>query len=212
MPVLLVRITVPDRPGSLASVTGAIAATGADVVSIDVLGAEEGRAVDDVALRATGADARERIRLALEGLPGVAVESIRVARGLPGHRPDLDALTWVARDPGRALVTYADHLPLMLGADWAVLAEPGPGGTWTLIHRSPGAPAEPDLPLPATPVVAARAARDEGSPRTAALVGLAGGRWLFVAVRDEGPPFRRQELLHLQRVTDLFVLLAEPTQ
>ena len=45
-----VRIALPDRPGSLAKVARVMAASGADVVRVDVLEREAGRAVDDFLL------------------------------------------------------------------------------------------------------------------------------------------------------------------
>ena len=51
MPLLYARIVVDDKPGSLAAVTRGLAAAGADIVTVDVLGSEGGLAVDDFVLR-----------------------------------------------------------------------------------------------------------------------------------------------------------------
>ena len=42
------RVSVPDRAGSLAALTTALASAGANVVSVTVVERESGRAVDDL--------------------------------------------------------------------------------------------------------------------------------------------------------------------
>jgi ACT domain len=77
----LVRLRLPDRPGSLAAVTGHLAAHGVDVLRLDVVDRGSGGAVDDFLLAGAGIDA------ALEALGGIAI--------LLGRRAGVDL-----RDPG----------------------------------------------------------------------------------------------------------------
>ncbi|HWB67486.1 MAG TPA: ACT domain-containing protein, partial [Mycobacteriales bacterium] len=71
------RVSLPDRPGALALVAAAIADAGADVVSVAVMEAEAGRAIDDFRLR--WPDARDASPLldALTRYDGVTVLGCR---------------------------------------------------------------------------------------------------------------------------------------
>ena len=86
MPLLYARIVVDDKPGSLAAVTRGLAAAGADIVTVDVLGSEGGLAVDDFVLRVADGPLGAQVIRELAGLPGVAVESVRIARDAPDVR------------------------------------------------------------------------------------------------------------------------------
>ena len=44
----LLRIALPDRPGALASVARCLAACGVDILGVEVVGHEEGEAIDDI--------------------------------------------------------------------------------------------------------------------------------------------------------------------
>jgi len=48
MPNYRLRIELPDRPGALASVSGVLASSGANIVSIDVHEIDDGSAVDEI--------------------------------------------------------------------------------------------------------------------------------------------------------------------
>lgn len=80
----LVRLRLPDRPGSLASITGHLAGHGVNVLRLEVLGREGGWAVDDFLVSGAGLPAA----LAELG-PDVSVLA---------NRPNVDLL-----DPGLAM-------------------------------------------------------------------------------------------------------------
>ena len=204
MSMVRVRILVDDRPGSLAAVAKTLAARGADVLSIEVLGSDEGVAVDDFTLRLPDESVRDLVIKDLNALPGTTVESVRTSRLLHGQRPDLDALARVLKEPESALATYADQLPVALVADWAAVLEPQ-GRETNVAHRSPGAPLRIDVTVPAGGLLAARAITD--GDRSIALAPI--GRRYMVVARENGPTFRRQELLHLQRLTEIVLLLTK---
>ena len=50
----LVRLRLPDRPGSLAAITGHLAGHGVDVLRLEVLGREDGWAIDDFLVSGAG--------------------------------------------------------------------------------------------------------------------------------------------------------------
>ena len=96
MPLLFARIVVDDKPGSLAAVTRGLAAAGADIVTVDVLGSEGGLAVDDFVLRVADGPLGAQVIRELAGLPGRRRRVGADRAGRPGpaagpRRPGPDA-------------------------------------------------------------------------------------------------------------------------
>lgn len=77
MPRYLLRIWLPDRPGTLGLVASRIGAVGGDIVSIDILGRTEGRAVDEFVIELAGAHLVELLGSEIHEVDGVRVEEIR---------------------------------------------------------------------------------------------------------------------------------------
>src|SRR5262245_34631831 len=80
----LVRLRLPDRPGSLAAVTALLAAHGGDGLGLEVIDHGDGAAVDDLLLSGDGLD--------------TALASLGTRAMVLGRRPGLDL-----RDPGLAM-------------------------------------------------------------------------------------------------------------
>jgi len=199
------RLSLPDRPGALARVTQAIALAGADIIHVNVLEAQAGRAVDDFRLRWSGRDDSE-LTDAVAGCPGVRVIACRRTRWLHDGRPDLDLLTYLLAAPQRGIETLVDMAPAALDADWAELRTPSPRTPvlYGTEHppRDDAAPA--DMPV--------RAIGKQGASSSAlAYLPLIALRWVLVLGRDEGPPFLRSELVHAERVIGLALDLLAAT-
>jgi len=64
------RVSVADRPGALAALTRALAAAGANVISLTVLQREGGRAVDDLLLEWPFDRPWDHVVRAVAGCPG----------------------------------------------------------------------------------------------------------------------------------------------
>ncbi len=201
------RISLPDRPGSLGRVTTTLGTAGADIASVDVLQSESGRALDDVFVAVRDADHLESATRAVDTLAGVTV--LAVQRSVPpvtGHA-DLElaaqVIDRIAGSPESALRTLLEGAPGALGADWAALvsydgaAQP----SVELTTRRAPAPSEVHLTSPlrlmAVKVTHAQNRRFAG----AALVPLedsGDGRGLaLLLVREEGPDYHRSELWRL---------------
>jgi hypothetical protein len=74
----LLRLALPDRPGSLALAASVLGSFGVDILRVEVVGQSEGLAVDDLLV------AGERLPAALEQLPdGVRVLGCRAEAELP---------------------------------------------------------------------------------------------------------------------------------
>jgi hypothetical protein len=151
------RVSVPDRPGSLAALTTALAAVGANVQSVAVIDREGGRAVDDLLLDWPYGRAWDAVTSAVDNCPGVRVHGLRHINEPPVTH-DSDLIGQVVQQPHRAMETVVDGLPHLLLADWCALFD----------RRRPqqteyGTPGSP-LPLPETD-------HPLGRPRTLAVNG-----------------------------------------
>lgn len=194
------RVSLPDRPGSLARVTQALGSAGADVLQMTVLERTAGRAVDEFTVSWPGERPVARLTEALESHQGVRVDGCWAAGEVPGASPELDVLGQVARDPGRAVATLVDAAPALFHAQWAVATR----GTKTraVVHSSWQAPAAPPLPL-VSPLRPLALEYDDATPGFAAAAPI-GLSWLTLfVVRTEGPAFHRSELERLGRLVDV---------
>ena len=180
------RVSVSDRPGSLASLTRALAAAGANVRSVTVVERESGRAVDDLLLDWPFERPWDAVVRAVEGCNGARLHGLR-------HVPDVadvldaDVIAQLLARPERAMETLIDSLPVLLLADWAAVFE----------RRHPREPVycsvEAPTPLPPTPAQLPRA-RVLVVDETPLMVVPMGGELRLVVGRTSSPGFTRSEL------------------
>lgn len=199
-----VRISVPDRPGSLGRVASAIGTAGADIAGVDVLESEAGRALDDVYVHARDTGHLDAIELALSTLPGVTV--IGVQQPVPpvtGHA-DLQLVDQVLSRPERAVQTLVDGAPGALGADWAAIVGYGvDGDPAAVVAVSTKAPDRDTIRLNAAlRLTTVRLTTPDGQTPYggAVLVPLGSSVLGLLLVRENGPEFHRSELWRLGQV------------
>lgn len=75
----VVRIALPDRPGALGLVASRIGAVGGDIVAINILERDGGRAVDEFVVEIGGDDLIELLQSEIHEVDGVSVIEIRAA-------------------------------------------------------------------------------------------------------------------------------------
>jgi ACT domain-containing protein len=75
----VVRIALPDRPGALGLVASRIGAVGGDIVAINILEREKGRAVDEFVVEIGGQHLIELLQTEIHEVDGVSVLEIRAA-------------------------------------------------------------------------------------------------------------------------------------
>ncbi len=200
--LLRLRITLPDQPGSLGGVTGALGTAGADITQIVVLERGEGRAVDDITVFWPDSSPRQALVESVQSVRGVTVEGVWGTREAPGTYPELEILKYVTTAGDRALATLIDSLPVLFSADWAAAAtEEEPR---TIVHSSWRAPSEIPFPadIPARPTAATL---DSGlHVIVAPLPPLA---LALLLARADGPAFHRNEVHRLTRILEIFLTL-----
>jgi hypothetical protein len=145
----VVRLWLPDRPGALGQVASRIGAVRGDVVGIDILEREGGRAVDELVVELPDESLVEALIREVRQVDGVGVEEVRPLQGGRSYDPRLDALEAAAQ-----LVGAADQVGLLddlvgqvcrvVGATWAAVVDNEPDGL-ELVSRAGEAPSGPWL-------------------------------------------------------------------
>jgi ACT domain-containing protein len=74
----LLRIRLPDRPGALGLVASRIGAVGGDIVAIDILGRDRGRAVDEFVVELAGPHLIDLLTNEIHEVDGAVVEEVRM--------------------------------------------------------------------------------------------------------------------------------------
>jgi len=88
MPVVAVRVWLPDRPGALGAVASRIGAVGGDVIGIDIIDRGAGRAVDELVVQLPEDGLTDLLLREVADVEGVDVEDVRTLDGPP---PEHDA-------------------------------------------------------------------------------------------------------------------------
>ena len=204
MPFLL-RVQVPDRPGSLGALATALGGAGADIMSVDIVERDAGTAVDDLVVDLPPGALPDGLITAAERLDGVRVISVRPYAGVLDTHGELRLIDEVATATRDRLQVLADGLPRVLGVGWAIVLRPVDDG----VHRLAGSPAAPETVVAQVPWATLRESRtiDPGADwvpaawreMDAELVAAPlgnDGRVLLLG-RPGGPEFRPSEVARL---------------
>lgn len=152
--LLRVRVTLPDRPGSLGQVARTLGVAGADIVQVLVLERLAGRAVDDFTVVWPGGSGVGRLLAGLSAVPGVQVDGVWTVTSAPmSGGQDAELLAQIAGNPADGLATLVDAVPGLLAADWAAAvavpadwADPASRAPSTVVCASWQAPAPLTVP------------------------------------------------------------------
>lgn len=140
MPYLL-RVELPDVPGSLGRVAAAIGEAGGDIEAIEIVekNLTTRTAVDDVLLETAPGVMPDSIVSACTRLEGVHV--LWISRyGAGGNLfLDLEAVEALTATPHSALDELVDLLPITFRADWGLRVRRTDSGV-RLVHRTTAAP------------------------------------------------------------------------
>jgi hypothetical protein len=138
MPFLL-RVELPDVPGSLGRMASAIGEAGGDIEAIEIVEKrhDENTAVDDVLLEIAPGTMPDSIVSACNALDGVRV--VWISRYAAGGNLflDLEAVEEMTGNPATALDRLIDLLPITFRADWAARVSKEAG----VIYATEAAPA-----------------------------------------------------------------------
>jgi hypothetical protein len=139
----LLRVELPDVPGSHGRLASAIGASGANIDAIEIVGrdAEAGTAIDDVFIAADAEVMPDSIVSACNSLDGVQV--LWISRYAAGGNLflDLEAVESMTQDPAKAIERLVESLPTVVLVDWGVHLRRD-GVAATVVHGTPAAPTE----------------------------------------------------------------------
>jgi hypothetical protein len=139
----LLRVELPDVPGSLGRLASAIGASGANIDAIEIVGRDqaEGLAIDDVFIAPDAEVMPDSIVSACNSLDGVKV--LWISRYAAGGNLflDLEAVESMTQDPAKAIERLVDSLPTVFLVDWGVHLR-REGEAATVVHGTPAAPTE----------------------------------------------------------------------
>lgn len=133
MPYLL-RVKLPDVPGSLGRLASAIGAVGADIEAIEIVEKVPGHAVDDVLLEVAPGTMPDSVVSAVAGLEGVEV--LWISRYAAGGNVflDLEAVEAISASPEHAVERLVDLIPITFRTDWAAQITQDADGAKQLIR------------------------------------------------------------------------------
>ena len=125
----LLRVELPDVPGSLGALATALGGAGADIEAIEIVERRAGGLViDDVLLELPPQVMPDALITACHQLEGVTVEWISRYTAGANLSMDLEAVERFTDDPARAIAELVDVIPATFRTDWAIA-----------IHRVDGA-------------------------------------------------------------------------
>jgi len=120
----LLRVALPDVPGSLGALATALGSAGADIEAIEVVERNaEGRVVDDVLLELPPKVMPDALVTACHELAGVEVQWISRYNAGANLSMDLEAVERFTEDAKHAVASMVDVLPSTFRTDWAMALE-----------------------------------------------------------------------------------------
>lgn len=202
----LLRVLLPDTPGSLGKLANALGAIDGNIQSVDVIQANpDGTAMDDIVVDLPTSVLPDSLITAAVGVPGVAVDSIRPFSGSVDRRGQIKLLASLTGcSEQKAMEELVNLLPRTMTSGWAIALRVGAEAT--RIAASPAAP-EDNGHNPAIKIEAARKLDPETEawiPSSWALLDAAlaaapigDSDVVIIAGRPGGPDFLASEVEHL---------------
>jgi len=201
----LLRVELPDIPGSLGRVASAIGTSGGDIEAIEIVEkGHSGYAVDDVLLEMAPGAMPDSIVSACNMLEGVRV--IWISRYAAGGNLflDLEAVEDLTEAPDEALSRLVEVLPHTFRADWAIRVHRVNG----LIGATESAPV--DLPFVDIDHACRLEVDDDPEGDSVYAGARIDGNEIVVIARRGGPEFLDSELARLGHLVSLATSIARP--
>ncbi len=213
----LIRVLLPDSPGTLGAVATALGTVGADILSVDVVERGNGTAVDDLVVELPSGRLPDALITAAESVEGVEVDAVRPYAGVLDTHRELELVEEIAAQPKSGLDILAEGVPRIVRAGWAMIVEHSETGAVRLASSS-AAPETPITDLPWLPLERATVLDSEeawipetwkelGTELAATPLGKP-GKALLVA-RPGGPNFRAAEVARLAHLAGIVAVVLD---
>ena len=213
----LIRVQLPDSPGTLGAVATALGTVGADILSVDVVERGNGIAIDDLVVELPSGRLPDALITAAESVDGVEVDAVRPYAGVLDTHRELELVEEIAAQPASGLAILAEGVPRIIRAGWSLVVQYAEDGVHRLASSSAAPETEitnlPWLPLERATVLDAEdswvpetwqelgtelAATPLGKPDKALLVG-----------RPGGPMFRAAEVARLAHFAGIVAVVLD---
>lgn len=211
----LIRVQLPDRPGTLGAVATALGEIGADILSVDVVERGSGLAIDDLVVELPSGRLPDTLITAAESVEGVEVDAVRPYAGILDTHRELELVEEIADDPRKGLDIFTEGVPKIIRAGWAVVV--GPEGTG--INRLTASSAAPETRMADVPWFPLERAtvldgEEEWVPETWRELGtelaatpLGKPDRVLVVGRPGGPMFRAAEVARLAHLAGIVAVV-----
>ena len=204
----LLRVELPDVPGSLGALATALGSAGADIEAIEIVEhRSDGFVVDDVLFELPSSVMPDGLVTACHHLEGVRVHWISRYNAGANLSMDLEAVEAFTDNPAQAISRLVDVIPATFRTEWAMALRRDHGEV-LLLHATPTAPKMvpeatswlgirttkklPDLEAWDSTILAASPGKDRGNKHFVVVVG-----------RHGGPEFLNSELARLAHMVSL---------
>jgi hypothetical protein len=117
----LIRVQLPDSPGTLGAVATALGTVGADILSVDVVERGSGVAIDDLVVELPSGRLPDALITAAESVEGVEVDAVRPYAGVLDTHRELELVEEIAAQPSTGLDILAEGVPKIIRAGWALV-------------------------------------------------------------------------------------------
>ena len=211
----LIRVQLPDRPGTLGAVASALGEIGADILSVDVVERGSGLAIDDLVVELPSGRLPDTLITAAESIEGVEVDAVRPYAGILDTHRELELVEEIAEEPKKGLEIFTEGVPKIIRAGWAIVV--GPNGTG--INRLTASSAAPETRMADVPWFPLERAtvldgEEEWVPETWRELGtelaatpLGKPDRVLVVGRPGGPMFRAAEVARLAHLAGIVAVV-----
>jgi hypothetical protein len=204
----LLRVELPDVPGSLGALASALGSAGADIEAIEIVERRSsGRVVDDVLLELPPQLMPDALITACHKLDGVEVHWISRYNAGASLSMDLEAVERFTADPEHAVAELVNVIPVTFRTDWAMALHKVDGKV-AVMSESSTAPklvpeAESWLAIRTAKVLAELKAWDSTVLAACPAQDRHGHRFVVVVGRHGGPEFLASEVARLGHMVSL---------
>ncbi|HEV8557806.1 MAG TPA: amino acid-binding protein [Actinophytocola sp.] len=211
----LIRVQLPDIPGTLGAVATALGSIGADILSVDVVERGSGVAIDDLVVELPKGRLPDVLITAAESVTGVEVDAVRPYAGVLDTHRELELVEEVAATPDEGLDIFTEGVPKIVRAGWALVVASDTAGAHRLAS-STAAPEIQTLDLPWMPLARATVLDGEESwvPETWQQLGtelaatpLGKPDRVLLVGRPGGPMFRAAEVARLAHLAGIIAVV-----
>ncbi len=204
----LLRVELPDVPGSLGALATALGGAGADIEAIEIVERRrDGRVVDDVLLELPSRLMPDALITACHHLDGVQVHWISRYNAGANLSMDLEAVERFTAEPDRAIAELVEVIPSTFRTDWAMALQRVDGEPAVLSQSSTAPTLVPEaagwLLIRTSKVLEELAVWDSTLLAASPARDRRGEKFVVVVGRHGGPEFLASEVARLGHMVSL---------